>query len=247
MAIGYSRTPKLLKGAIIQFSAPLFVPVPNLIIFQYNPESISRSFEIWKPPADEKASEDPKQQNVVAQPQDPEESFNVVLELDATDELENPLRHPQTIISGIADRIAALELLTYPPDSSSGGLLSGSLSLAASAVGGLTGSASATVTVAERKTVPLVLFFFGPGRIVPVRITTFAVDEQAFNPLLYPIRAKVTVGIKVLDPAGFVDDKTAVYKLAKACYAFTKGQKKVLALARNAENAIDTLAPFLPF
>src|SRR6266481_480311 len=123
MTIGYSRTPRLLKGAIIQFSAPLFVPVPNIIIFQYNPESLSRSLEIWKPPADEKAATDPKEQNQEAQPQDPEESFNVVLELDATDEMENPILHPQTIISGVADRIAALEILTYPPDTSSGGLL----------------------------------------------------------------------------------------------------------------------------
>ncbi len=247
MTIGYSRTPRLLKGAIIQFSAPLFVPVPNIIIFQYNPESLSRSLEIWKPPADEKAATDPKEQNQEAQPQDPEESFNVVLELDATDEMENPILHPQTIISGVADRIAALEILTYPPDTSSGGLLGGTLSVAASAVGGLTRGASATVTVAERKTVPLILFFFGPGRIVPVRITTLTVDEQAFNPLLYPIRAKVTVGMKILNPAGLKHDKTAVYKLAKACYDFTLGQKKALALARDAENSIDAVAPFLPF
>jgi hypothetical protein len=247
MTIGYSQTPRLLKGAIIQFSAPLFVPVPNIIIFQYNPESLSRSLEIWKPPADEKSAADLKQQSLEVQPQDPEESFNVVLELDATDEMENPVLHPQTIISGVADRIAALEVLTYPPDTSSSGLLGGSLTVAASAIGGLTAGGSATVTVAERKTVPLILFFFGPGRIVPVRITTLTVDEQAFNPLLYPIRAKVTVGMKVLNPAGLTDDNTAVYKLAKACYEFTLGQKKALALARDAENALDVLTPFLPF
>jgi len=247
MNTGYTRTPRLLKGAIIQFSAPLFVPIPNIIIFQYNPESVSRTLEIWKPPSDERAKDDIKQTNIVAQPRDPEESFNVVLELDATDEMESKALHPQTIISGVADRIAALELLTYPPDTGSGGLLSGGLSLAADVAGGITGSAKATVKVAERKTVPLILFFFGPGRIVPVRITTFTVDEQAFNPLLYPIRAKVTVGMKVLDPAGLTDDKTAVYKLANACYQFTKGQKKVLALARGVENGIDAVAPFLPF
>jgi len=93
----------------------------------------------------------------------------------------------------------------------------------------------------------LVLLFFGPGRIVPVRITTFTVDEQAFNTLLYPIRAKVTVGLKVLDPRGLKAEDTGVYKLAKASYDFTLGQKKALALARNAENAIDALRPFLPF
>jgi len=249
MAIGYSRSPILIKGAIIQFSAPLFVPIPNIISFQYNPESLSRTLEIWKPPDDDsKAKDDSKRENKTAQPQNPEESFNVALELDATDDLENPLAHPQTVITGVADRIAALELLTYPAKGDSfGSLLGGSLSIEASPSGvGLTAGASKEPPP-ERKTVPLVLFFFGPGRIVPVRITTFTVDEQAFSPTLYPIRAKVTVGMKVLDPAGLHDDGTVVYTLAKACYNFTLGQKKTLALIRNAENATDAITPLLPF
>jgi hypothetical protein len=116
--------------------------------------------------------------------------------------------------------------------------------------GSLTVKAADTTPPPKPKTVPLVLFFFGPGRIVPVRITTFTVDEQAFSPTLYPIRAKVTVGMKVLDPAGLTNltkDQTAVYKIAKACYDFTLGQKKTLALIRNAENAIDAITPLLPF
>ena len=46
---------------------------------------------------------------------------------------------------------------------------------------------------------PIVLFFWGPGRIVPVRVTSFSVEEQQYSPLLYPIRAKVNIGLKVLD------------------------------------------------
>jgi hypothetical protein len=238
MAIGYSRSPILIKGAIIQFSAPLFVPIPNIIIFQYNPETLSRTLEIWKPPNDNKPNNDPNLDNSQSQPQNPEESFNVVLELDAADDLENPLAHPQTVITGIADRVAALEMLTYPRAAdATGGLLTGSLNIAK----------ASPVPAAEPQKVPLVLFFFGPGRIVPVRITTFSVDEQAFSPTLYPIRAKVTIGMKVLDPAGLKPDKTGVYKLAKACYDFTLGQKKTLALVRNAENAIDAITPLLPF
>jgi len=86
MAIGYSRSPILIKGAIIQFSAPLFVPIPNIIIFQYNPESLSRTLDIWKPPDDDsKAKDDPEREDLLSQPQNPEESFNVVLELGPLD------------------------------------------------------------------------------------------------------------------------------------------------------------------
>ena len=245
MPTGYSRSPKLLKGAIIQFSAPLFVPVPNIIIFQYNPETMSRTLSAWAPPRDETTKDDPKVQDSLVQPYDPEESFNVNLELDAADDLENPLTHPITVATGIADRIAALEMLMYPPGADTlGGLLGGTLSLGSAGVGLTSGSSA--VTAAQRQTVPLILFFFGPGRIVPVRIISFSVDEQAYSPVLYPLRAKVTVGLKVLDPAVLTDDGSAVFKIAKACYAFTRGQKQTLALARNAENAVDAIMALLP-
>src|SRR5258706_6402705 len=125
MPNGYSRSPRLLKGAIIQFSAPLFVPIPNIIVFQYNPETMSRSLTPWAPPTEKQLKDDPKIEENLAQPYDPEESFNLALELDATDELENSVAHPQTIISGVADRLAPFEMLLYPPHSSALGRLAG--------------------------------------------------------------------------------------------------------------------------
>jgi hypothetical protein len=246
MPTGYSRSPKLVKGAIIQFSAPLFVPIPNIIIFQYNPETMSRTLTPWAPPVkDEHGNIDPKIEAQLAQPYDPQETFNLALELDAADALENPSSHPVAVISGIADRIAALEMLMYPPDSSTlGGLLGGTLSVSA---GGIGLSASSTAQVkADRKTVPIVLFFWGPGRIVPVRITSFSVDEQAYSPTLYPLRAKVTVGLKVLDAAVLEDDDSAAGKIAKTCYTFTRAQKEVLALA-NVANSVESIMGMLPF
>ena len=239
MANGYSRSPKLLKGALIQFSAPLLIPIPNIIIFQYNPESMSRSFTPWAPPAkDDQGKVDPKIEASLAQPYDPQEAFSLTLELDAADALEEPDSHPIAVVAGVADRIAAMEMLLYPPgDSTLGNLLSGALGLAGS---------SPTVVAAERKSVPVVLFFWGPGRIVPVRITSFAVEEQAFSPILYPIRAKVSIGLKILDAATFEDDDSAVAKIAKACYTFTRAQKEALALA-NLANSVESIMGMLPF
>ena len=52
---------------------------------------------------------------------------------------------------------------------------------------------------------PLALFIWSMNRIVPVRITDFSVTEEAFDPMLNPLRAKVSLGMRVLsvDDLGF--------------------------------------------
>ena len=260
MANGYSQSPKLLKGAIIQFSAPMLIPIPNLIIFQYNPETLSRTLVPWAPAErtyDEQGNMralEPHQVRALAQPYDPQETFSVTLELDAADALEEPASHPVAVISGVADRIAALEMLLYPPgESALGGLLNVSLDISIGGGGGFSATVGAEAKKAQRKSVPIVLFFWGPGRIVPVRITSFSVEEQAFSPILYPLRAKVTVGMRVLDENDLVtiegtapDAETASVKIAKACYTFTRVQKEVLAMA-NIANSVESIMGMLPF
>ncbi len=123
---GFSRSPNLLKGALIQFSAPMLIPIPNIIIFQYNPETMTRQLVPWKPrekvvyedlKAAEKAAPKAVAEllNELAQPFDPQETFSLTIELDATDALEEPSSHPVALIAGVADRISAMEMLCYPP------------------------------------------------------------------------------------------------------------------------------------
>src|SRR5262245_31773557 len=125
---GYSRTPKLLKGAIIHFGAPMLLPIPNIIIFQYNPETMTRTLTPWHPiertakyaEADGGVTKtldalSAEQRYQLTQPYDPKESFSLTLELDAADALEHPDTHPVAFLSGVADRVAALEMLLYPP------------------------------------------------------------------------------------------------------------------------------------
>lgn len=267
MANGYSRSPKLLKGALIQFSAPMLIPIPNIIIFQYNPETMTRTLAPWLPPVrehtysyDENQSLDTEtaalskeQLNQLRQPYDPDESFSLVLELDAADALEQPLLHPVAVVAGVADRIAAIEMLCYPPavDKAAGGLLSVAVSDSVGADGiDVNAGAETHEEYVPRREVPVVLFFWGPGRIVPVRITGFSVEEQQYSPLLYPIQAKVTLGLKVITDTQLVDatGKFAngrVIDLAKACYKFTMAQKKALALA-NLANDVESIIGMLP-
>src|SRR5689334_25372363 len=116
MGSSYSRTPKLLKGALIEFSERFLGPVPNVIIFQYNPETVTRTLEVWNPDGGS-SGVDPSTNNDIshtAQPFDPPETFTLALELDAADALETPASHPVAYISGVADRIAAMEMLLYP-------------------------------------------------------------------------------------------------------------------------------------
>ncbi len=258
---GYSRSPKLLKGALIYFGAPMLIPIPNIIVFQYNPESMTRTLTPWQPVKVKRDKEGKvtneaelaEQRANLAQPYDPQEAFSLALELDATDALEHPDTHPVASLTGVADRLAAIEMLMYPPGDSLLGGLMGSLSASVSVSAGgvsLGGSAGGAATTVERKDAPVVLFFWGPGRIVPVRITGLSIEEQQFSPTLYPLRAKATINLRVLD----LDDLVTVegnpatglaVDIAKGCYKFTRAQKEALALA-NLANSVESILGMLP-
>ena len=263
--MSYPNAPILLKGALIYFGAPMIVPVPNVIMFQYNPETLSRGFTPWAPPAKEVIQEidehgrttneaDVKaydeSQKALALPYDPTETFSLVLELDATDALENPLLHPIALISGVADRLAAIEMLLYPPGDSLLGNLLGKVSVSLGSGGLEFGLNTEMEPDLERRDSPIVLFFWGPGRIVPVRIKSLTIEEQAFSPTLYPLRAQATIGIEVLTPQDLkkVTGKAAsgfAAELATGCYVFTRGQKEMLATA-NLANGVESIIGMLP-
>lgn len=252
MPTGYSRSPKLLKGALIEFSERFIGPIPNIIVFQYNPEMMTRTLEVWSQSGagasggETSASNDTSH---TAQPFDPPETFTLALELDAADALETPAAHLVAFISGVADRIAAMEMLLYPQGDSLLGGLMGSISgsLGGASVSGALGGAAGGVQPVPRGTVPVVLFVWGPGRIVPVRLTSFSVEEQAYSPLLYPIRAKVSIGLKILTPKDFPTcNRKLSEELAITAFNFTRKQKEVLAAA-NMANSVESILGMMPF
>jgi hypothetical protein len=248
--MSHSKSPKFLKGAIVQFKTMPIVPIPNIILFQYNPESLSRTLTPYAPPEGAGTATAPQgatPASSLAQPQEPTESFTVTLFLDASDALEVPEAHPVAVLSGVADRIAALEMLLYPQGDSLLGSLAGSISVSIGA-GGISASMSKDAFV-KRPEVPVTLFVWGPGRIVPVRLQTFTVEELQWNQLLYPTRAKVSVGMKVLTKDALNKDKTSSTdgkELAAFCYDWTRGQKELLAVA-NIANSVESILGLLPF
>ena len=122
------------------------------------------------------------------------ETIKLDAEIDATDQLELG----QAAEAGIYPQLAALEIIVYPT----------SAQLAANNAKAKSGTLEITPMIA-----PLTLFVWSKNRVVPVRITDFSITEEAFDPALNPIRAKVSLGMRVLnvDDLGFDSKGGSVY------------------------------------
>ena len=228
---GLKRSPKFQKGALVQLIEDIVGVVPSVIPFQYNPEKLSHTLTPWNPFEVDQTQRGAQAPTV--QPFDPKESFNLTLEIDATDDLEDSSLVATTV--GIADRLAALKKLTLPSQGLIGDLVASANALA--------GNANEQ---AVRPTVPVILFVWGAGRILPVRVTSFSVEETLFAPSLYPIQATVTLGLEVLTPDVFKCQSGISIELATGAYNFTKLQQDTLAIAHIANN-LDAVRGLLPF
>ena len=121
-------------------------------------------------------------------------------EIDATDQLELPDGNPNAVQSGLHPQLAALETIIYP---SSGKLLQNN-SLAQ----------SGTLEIIPMQA-PLTLFIWSKNRVIPVRLTEFTITEEAFDVALNPIRAKVSLGMRVLNvnDLGFTNKGGSLYMI----------------------------------
>jgi hypothetical protein len=178
----FPGSPRLLKGGIALLD-PDNGTVHQILPLQYNPDTLTRSFKIKGVGAE---SGDHIEALRLTGP--PTETIKVEAEIDATDQLE--VADTQATQTGLHTTLAALEMMVCP---SSAHLLANN-----------SRAASGTLEIAPAQT-SLTVFIFGPRRIVPVRVTEFSITEEAFDPNLNPIRAKVSLGMTVLtvDDLGF--------------------------------------------
>lgn len=172
----FPNSPRLLKGGLVLIDADTSA-VQRVIVLQYNPDTLSRTLA----PQTVKESGDRAEAMRLTGP--PVETIKLDAEIDATDQLEFPDRHANAVQFGIQPQLAALEIILYP---NSGQLLSNN-SLASAGMLEILPTMSA-----------LTLFVWSKSRIVPVRITDFSVTEEAFDTALNPLRAKVSLGMRVL-------------------------------------------------
>jgi hypothetical protein len=159
--------------------------VRRVITLQYNPDTLSRTLQTQSVSP---ASEGGNRSEALRLKGPPIETIKLDAEIDATDQME--LGDPQTAQTGIQSQLAALETIVYPPSDQ----LIGNNALAR----------SGTLELVPMQSF-LTLFVWSKSRILPVRITDFSVTEEAFDPQLNPIRAKVSLSLRVLsvDDLGF--------------------------------------------
>jgi|SRR5688572_13987654 len=173
----FPGSPKLIKGGIVLLD-PVSGAVQRVIALQYNPETLSRSLTPQVVTGDAADRSDALRLKAP-----PIETFKLDAFIDATDQLEFPDQHRAAVEVGILPQLAALEIIVYPPSDQM--QLNHTLSMA--------GTLEIAPTIA-----PLTLFVWSKSRVVPVRFTDFSVVEEAFDPSLNPIRAKVSLGLRVL-------------------------------------------------
>jgi hypothetical protein len=182
-------SPRLQKGAILSVDATLGVPL-GTISFQYNPESITRSIR------PQTVGDQPDRTEVLRLTGPPIETISCTIEIDATDRLAAGDSNAQTF--GIQPQLAALEVLVYPPSARL--IVNEALTLLG------------TIEILPMES-NLTLFAWSKSRITPVRITEMEITEEAFDPQLNPIRAKVRLGMRVLNvnDVGFLNPAGALY------------------------------------
>lgn len=186
-------SPKLIKGGIVLID-PATAQVQRVIALQYNADSLKR--ELKGQEAGGEAGSDRAEPTRFKGPA--VETISFEADLDATDQLEFPDQNPNAVAYGLAPQIALLESLSQPT--------SAQLTKVNSQ------ASSGTLEIAPMLA-PLLLLVWGAGRVIPVKLTSFSVTEEAFDPALNPIHAKASFSLRVLtvDDLGYASKGGALF------------------------------------
>ena len=200
-------SPRLLKGGLVLVD-PTSGQVQRVITLQYTPDSVSRTLQIQGIGEQGDRSEALRLKGPAV------ETIKLEAELDAADQLEFPDQNPDAVQFGLHPQIAALESLLNPT--------------AASLIAQATLAASGTLEIAPAEA-PLAVFVWSAQRVAPVRVTEFSVTEEAFDPLLNPIRAKLSLGLRVLT----IDDLPAGHKGSTIFLSYLQRKETLATKARS--------------
>ncbi|TVO67361.1 hypothetical protein [Denitromonas ohlonensis] len=202
---GYSQSPRIVKGGIVLID-PQSAQVRRVIALQYNPEKLSRSLQV------QGAGEGAERSEALRLKGPAIETFRLEADIDAADQLEFPDQHANVVAAGIAPQLAVLESLVNPT--------------AADLLAGKALAAAGTLEIAAMESA-LALFVWGAQRIAPVRVTDFSISEEAFDPALNPINAKVNLSLRVLS----IDDLGFDHKGGGLFMAYLQSREKLASKA----------------
>jgi hypothetical protein len=205
----FPNSPRLLKGGLVLLDADSGA-VQRVIALQYNPDTLTRSLQVQGA-----ATEGGDRSEALRLKGPPIESIKLDAEIDAADQLEFPEQNPNAARLGIHPLLAALEIIVYPTSAQ----LQANNSLAS----------SGTLEIVPMQA-PLTLFVWSQNRVVPVRLTEFSVTEEAFDAALNPIRAKVSLGLRVLS----VNDLGFDHKGGSLYLGYQQQKERLAALYQSA-------------
>lgn len=180
---GFPRSPKLTQSGLVLID-PESGAVDRIITLQYAAETLQRSLEV------QSIADEPDRSQPLRLTGPAVETITFDAELDATDQLEKPKDFPDATDAGLFPVLSALETMLHPT----------SVQLERQNAQGAAGSFE--ITPAQT---PLAIFVWSKHRIVPVRLTSLSITEEYFDANLNPIRAKVSLSLRVLsvDDLGF--------------------------------------------
>jgi hypothetical protein len=181
----YPFGPKLIKGGIVLVHSTTGI-VEKVIPLQYNPDTLTRTLQ------PQTMGENADRSEALRLKGPPVETIKLEAEIDATDQLattprtddsEEPIQRDSIIQYGIFPALAVLETIIYPESAQ---LIANNQ---------LASQGKLEIIPVES---PLTLFVWSQNRVVPVRLTEFSITEEAFDTRLNPLRAKVSLGMRVL-------------------------------------------------
>jgi hypothetical protein len=178
-------SPRLVKGGIVTMD-PDTSAIQSIIALQYNPDSLSRTLQIQAV----QGAQDGTRVDALRLRGPAAETIKIEAELDASDQLEFPDQNANAVQLSLHPQLAQLEMLVNPTVET------------LVADDNMANNGALEIIPLEQ---PLTLFVWSKSRVVPVRLTDFSITEEAFDPNLNPIRAKVSLGMRVLnvDDLGF--------------------------------------------
>ena len=219
----------LLRGALIEYGTSLIGPIPNVVIFQFNPESLSRTLQI--PPRPTGATQRETTQAG-------EKTFEKIT-FKAHFSAANMLDEGKVLaeLFGIGPQLAALEKMVLP-SAKIAGLLGAAIDAIGDALGG--GGDDAPAQPIPRETYPRILFIWGLTRVLPVTIDSMSISELEYDSILNPLRAEVDITLSVITVDDCSDDV-----LAKGALEYSGIAKEAQAIA-NLANTAEQIVELIP-
>lgn len=217
----------LMRGALIEYGSDFMGPIPNVVIFQFNPESLTRNMQIPPRPTSAMSRETTQAGELTT------EKITLTAKFSAADELgENKAL---ARLFGVGTRLAALEKMVYPANT-----LVAEIGKALGVTVDVPGAGEPRQVIPREK-YPRILFIWGAYRVLPVILESMNITEQQYDFKLSPVQAEVALTLAVN-----AVDICAGDSVAEGALKYSNMAKDAQAMA-NLANTAEQVIELIPF